>query len=115
MHEIRFYKDEKGNSPIKDFLEKLDSKQAQKVTWVLNLIEEHENIPKIYFKKMVNTDDIWEVRIQSGNNAYRLMCFRYKNKIIVLTNGFQKKSQKTPQNEILLAEKRKADWLRRFR
>ena len=115
MHEIQFYKDEKGNSPIKDFLEKLDSKQARKITWVLNLIEEHENIPKIYLKKMVNTNDIWEVRIQSGNNAYRLMCFRFKDKIIVLTNGFQKKSQKTPQNEILLAEKRKADWLRRFR
>jgi len=43
------------------------------------------------------------------------MCFRFKNKFIVLTNGFQKKSQKTPRNEILLAEKRKADWLRRFK
>ncbi len=115
MHEIQFYKDKKGNSPIKDFLEKLNSKQAQKVTWVLNLIEEHEYIPKTYFKKMVNIDNIWEVRIQSGNNVYRLMCFRVKNKIIVLTNGFCKKSQKAPQNEILLAEKRKADWLRRFK
>lgn len=115
MHVIQFYKDKKGNSPIKEFLEKLDSKQAQKVTWVLNLIEEHEHVPKTYFKKMVNTNNIWEVQIQSGNNIYRLMCFRFKNKIIVLTNGFKKKSQKTPQNEILLAEKRKADWLRRFR
>ncbi len=115
MHVIHFYTDEKGNSPIKDFLEKLTSKQAQKVTWVLNLIEEHEIIPKIYFKKMVNTNDIWEVRIQSGNNSYRLMCFKFKNKFIILTNGFQKKSQKIPRNEILLAEKRKADWLRRFK
>ena len=115
MHEIRFYKDEKGNSPVKDFLNELDSKQAIKVTWVLNLIEEHENIPRTYFKKMVNTNGIWEVRIQSGNNIYRLMCFRFKNKIIVLTNGYHKKSQKTPHNEILLAEKRKADWLRRFK
>jgi len=115
VNEIQFYTDDKGNSPIKDFLEKLNSKQAQKVTWVLNLIEEHEIIPNTYLKKMVNTNGIWEVRIQSSNNAYRLMCFRFKNKFIVLTNGFQKKSQKTPQNEILLAEKRKADWLRRFK
>lgn len=54
-------------------------------------------------------------RIRSGNNDYRIMCFRFKNKIIILTNGFQKKSQKTPHNEIILAEKRKADWLRRFK
>ena len=64
-------------------------------------------------KKMTNTNDIWKVRIQSSNNAFRLMCFKFKKEIIILTNGFHKKSQKTPRNEILLAEKRKADWLRR--
>jgi len=58
VNEILFYTDDKGNSPIKDFLEKLNSKQAQKVTWVLNLIEEHEIIPNTYLKKMVNTNDI---------------------------------------------------------
>ena len=113
MNKIIFYRDSKGNSPIETFLDGLSSKQALKVTWVLNLIEEHENIPRTYFKKMTNTNDIWEVRIQSGNNAFRLMCFKFKKEIIILTNGFHKKSQKTPRNEILLAEKRKADWLRR--
>ena len=113
MFEIKFYKDENGRSPIEDFLDKLNSKQTLKITWVLNLIEDHENIPKTYLKKLTNTDDIWEIRIQSGNNAYRLMCFKFRRKIIVLTNGFHKKTQKTPKNEILLAEKRKADWLRR--
>jgi len=112
VYEIQFYKDENEKSPIEDFLDNLSSKQALKVTWVLNLIEEHENIPKTYFKKMINMDDIWEVRIQSGNNAYRLMCFIFKQNIIVLTNGFHKK---TPKNEILLAERRKADWLRRYK
>jgi len=115
VNTILFYKDENGKSPINAFLDTLNSKHALKVTWVLNLIEEHDQIPKTYFKKMVNTDDIWEVRAQSGNDIYRLLCFKSNNRIIVLTNGFQKKTQKTPRNEITLAEKRKKDWLRRNR
>jgi len=110
---IKFYIDEKGNSPIEEFLNSLKPKDAQKVTWVLTLVEEQDIVPKTYYKKLVNTDDIWEVRAQSGNNAYRLLCFQYKNKLIVLTNGFQKKSQKTPKSEIKLAERRKDNWLRR--
>ncbi len=113
MYEIWFYRDETGKSPIEDFLDNLDTKQALKVTWVLNLIEEHNNIPKRYLRKIINSDDIWEIRIQSGNNIIRLMCFIYHGKILVLTNGFYKKRQKTPRNEIKLAEKRKAEWLRR--
>ena len=115
MNKILFYKEENGKSPIIDFLDNLNSKHALKVTWVLNLIEEHDQIPKTYFKKLVNTDDIWEVRVQSGNDIYRLLCFKSNNRIIVLTNGFQKKTQKTPKNEIVLSEKRKKDWLRRNR
>jgi len=113
VNKILFYKDENEKSPINEFLDALSSKHAQKVAWVLNLIEEHNQVPKTYFKKLVNTDDIWEVRAQSGNDTYRLLCFKSNNRIIVLTNGFQKKTQKTPRKEILLAEKRKKDWLRR--
>ncbi len=113
MHKIKFYKDEQGKSPIEEFLDDLKAKEAQKVVWVLQLIEQHDIIPKTYFKKLVNTDDIWEVRAQSGNNIFRLLCFIDGKKVIVLTNGFQKKTQKTPKSEIQLAEKRKLDWLRR--
>ncbi|MBP3192714.1 type II toxin-antitoxin system RelE/ParE family toxin [Natronogracilivirgula saccharolytica] len=56
---------------------------------------------------------MWEVRIQSGSNIFRLLGFWYKGKIIILTNGFTKKSQKTPKNEILIAEQRKTDFLSR--
>lgn len=113
MNIIKFYKNINGQSVINDFINELKPKEAQKVTWVLQLIEEHDNVPKTYFKKLIGTDDIWEVRVQSGNNSYRLLCFQYKNNVIVLTNGFCKKTQKTPRKEIKLAEKRKADWLRR--
>ena len=113
MQIIHFYKENNRKSPIEIFLDSLYTKDALKVTWVLNLIEEHEIIPKIYLKKLVGTEDIWEIRVQSGSNAFRLLCFRYKGKFIILTNGFKKKSQKTPKKEISLAEKRKYDWIRR--
>lgn len=113
MHEIAFYLDDNGLSPVEEFLDGLKAKDAQKVVWVLQLIEQHDIIPKIYFKKLINTDEIWEVRAQSGNNIYRLLCFLDGKRVVVLTNGFQKKTQKTPKNEIQLAEKRKIDWLRR--
>lgn len=111
MREIHFYKLPSGESPIEEFLDSLTSKQAQKVTWVMQLIEEIEQVPTTYLKKLVNTDDIWEIRAQQGNNIFRLLGFFDGGKLIVLTNGFQKKTQKTPKAEIVLAEERKKDYL----
>ena len=58
MREILFYETSSGQKPIEDFLEQLTSKQAQKVTWVLKLIEELDRVPSKYFKKMINTDEL---------------------------------------------------------
>jgi phage-related protein len=111
MREIHFYKTSSGESPIEAFLDGLTSKQAQKVAWVMQLIEEIEQVPVTYLKKLVNTDDIWEIRAQQGGNIFRLLGFFDGGKLIVLTNGFQKKTQKTPKAEIALAEERKKDYL----
>ena len=113
MKKIIFYVTQKGDSPVKEFLDSLTDKQAQKVAWVFRLIRDLNIIPKEYLKKLVNTDDIWEVRVQSGNNIFRILCFFDKGNLIVLTNGFAKKTQKTPKNEIKLAEKRKQEYLAR--
>jgi len=104
---IKFYKKQNKRSPVEEFLDSLNAKQAKKVTWVLQLIEELDKTPRQYFKKLVNTDDIWEVRVRIGNDAIRLMGFIDEGTFIILTNGFMKKSQKTPKVEIALAEKRK--------
>lgn len=113
MREIVFYRTESGVSPITDFLDSLSGKQAQKVLWVLRLIEELDIVPSQYLKKLVNTDDIWEVRVQVGNNIFRLLGFFVKNNLLILTNGFTKKTQKTPPQEINLAQQRKRDYLNR--
>ncbi len=113
MREVCFYKTISGKSPIIEFLDSLPGKQAQKITWVLEIIEEYKIVPKQYFKKLVNTDGIWEVRVTSSSNIFRLLGFFDGNKLVILTNGFVKKTQKTPKNEIKLAEKRKKDYLQR--
>ncbi len=110
MREIIFYKTISGDSPIEDFLDSLDSKQVQKVVWVMKVVEELETVPTTYYKKLKNTDDIWEIRIQQSNNIFRLLGFQDKGQLVILTNGF---TQKTPKNEIILAEKRKKEYLER--
>jgi hypothetical protein len=63
MRTVNFYRTKSGIRPIEDFLDSLSGKQAQKVVWVLRLIEELDVVSTQYLKKLVNTDDIWEVRI----------------------------------------------------
>jgi phage-related protein len=113
MREILFYRTESDECPVEDFLDTLDSKQAQKVAWVMQVVEELEQVPATYLKKLVNTKDIWEIRVQMGSNIFRFLGFFNQRNFIVLTNGFQKKTQKTPKSEILLSEQRKQDYLER--
>jgi len=113
MREIIFYRTKAGACPVEGFLDSLAAKPAQKVAWVLQLIEELDTVPSQYFKKMINTNDLWEVRIQTGGNIFRILGFLSKNNLVVLTHGFQKKTQKTPHKEIKLAEDRKKEYLNR--
>ncbi len=103
--EIIFYTTEDGKCPVKNFLDSLPEKAFQKKAWILRMIWELDIIPSRYFKKLTDTDDIWECRIKQGNSLYRLLCFFANGSIIILTNGFQKKSQKTPANEIETVKK----------
>ena len=113
MREINFYETESGKSPVIDFLNSLTGKQAQKITWVLELVEETSIIPKQYFKKLINTEDIWEVRITFAGDIFRLLGFFEEDGNFIITNGFAKKTQKTPQKEIKLAEDRRRNYYER--
>ena len=113
MREIEFYKSSNGRSPVEEFLDSLTDKHAQKVAWVLRLIERFDLVPQQYFKKLVGTDYIWEIRIKIGKTNYRLLGFIHDDKMVILTNAFSKKQQKTPQNEIDLALQRRKEYLER--
>lgn len=113
MRKINFYRTDDDKCPIEEFLDSLNSKQVQKVAWVLQLVEELEVVPTTYLKKLVSTDDIWEIRVQVGGNIFRLFGFFDHDNLVILNHGFQKKAQKTPPKEIKIAESRKKDYLQR--
>lgn len=85
------------------------------MAWVLRLVEDLDGVPTQYLKKLVNTDEIWEVRVQFAGDIFRLLGFFEGEALVILTNGFTKKTQKTPATEIEVAETRKRDYLVRKR
>ncbi len=91
----------------------MPSKAAQKVAWVLKLVRELDAIPSRYFKKLTDTDGLWECRVEHGGNIYRLFAFFDEGDIVVLTHGFRKKTQKTPRDQIHRARQLRLDYLRR--
>ena len=113
MKTISFYRTASGKCPVEKHLDSLTDTQATKIAWVLKLIREIDQVPSKYFKKLVKTNDIWEARVNVGRNTFRLLGFFYNQELIILTNSFQKKSQKIPLKEIKLAEKRKKEYLSR--
>jgi phage-related protein len=99
VRKVRFYKTKSLKCPVEEFLDSLPGKVAQKITWILSLIEEIEMVPKKFFKKL-NPHEIWEVRLEYDGNYYRILSFIHKGANVVLTHGFIKKTKRTPLNEI---------------
>jgi phage-related protein len=113
MRTIQFYRTASGKVPVEEFLDSLSDRQALKVAWVLRLVEQLDMVPKQYLKKLVGTEDLWEMRIQTGGNSYRLLGFFDGVNLLVLAAGFSKKQQKTPKREIDLAQQRRTDYFQR--
>ena len=101
---VTFYTTADGKCPVAEFIDSQPAKVAQKIAWVLKAVQEIEKVPKSYFKKLSDTD-LYEVRIELSGNIYRLLGFFHNGNIVILTNGFQKKTQKTPSGEIEKAVK----------
>lgn len=83
-----------------DFFKAQQPKVRDKIIKVLDIIEQVDRVPSTYLKYMEGTNGLFEVRIQFGNNIFRIFCFFDGNKFVILLTGFQKKTQKTPKNEI---------------
>lgn len=87
-----------------DFYNKQTPKIKERINRTIKLIKSVKRVPEKYLKNITGTT-LYEMRIISGTNIYRIFCFFSKGKLIVVLNGFQKKTQKTPKNEIKLALK----------
>lgn len=86
-----------------------DDVQA-KIEWTLNLLRVMRQVPEKYFKHLEGTKGLYEIRIEVGSNIYRIFSFFDKGNLVVLGNAFQKKTQKTPKQEIQKALKIMKDY-----
>jgi phage-related protein len=102
---VTFYKEY-----FAEFFIKQREKVQDKITWTLNLIEQLEKVPETYLKHIENTKGLYEIRVKQGSDIFRIFCFFDKGKLIIITNGFQKKTQKTSNKEIDKALKIKQEY-----
>lgn len=93
-----------------DFYSKQNVKVKEKIVWTIKLVETLQIVPEEYFKHLETTDGLYEIRVKQGSDIFRIFWFFDEGKLIVLANGFQKKTQKTPRQEIEKAEKIKAEY-----
>ncbi|MDP2723953.1 MAG: type II toxin-antitoxin system RelE/ParE family toxin [Bacteroidales bacterium] len=106
IRKVIVYKDDFIN-----FYKSQDTKVQEKIEYVLDLLRFERQVPKKFYKLLENTDGIWEVRVITTFKSIRILCFQDKGDLVVLTNCFLKKTQKTPKKEIKMAERLKKDYL----
>jgi phage-related protein len=85
---------------FKDFVDSLPKKVQEKINFVLFTISVAPRIPVKFFQHIAGTDGLYEIRVEFESNIYRIFCCFDRGNLVVLFNGFQKKSQKTPKSEI---------------
>ena len=85
---------------FEDFLLVQPIKVQDKIFKVLEIIETYERVPSNYLTSIIGTKGLYEARIKLGSNIWRVFCFFDKGKLVILLNGFTKKTQKTPKKEI---------------
>jgi len=93
-----------------DFYKELDIKVKLKIQYVLELIKEVDRVPGKFLSPITGYDGLYEIRIEYQSNIYRVFCCFDEGKLIVLFNGFQKKTQKTLMNEIEMAMRIKKEY-----
>jgi len=102
---ITFFKDY-----FQVFFDKQSKKVKAKIVWTFDLIEDLQRVPETYLKHIENTDGLYEIRVQLGSDIFRIFCFFDQGRLVILVNGFQKKTKKTPKKEIELAIKIKTEY-----
>ena len=93
-----------------DFYQKLDLKVKSKIKYVFELIKQVDRVPEKFLSPMTGYDGLFEVRIEYQSNIYRVFCCFDEGRLVVLFNGFQKKTQKTPKKEIEKAMRLKKEY-----
>ena len=98
------------NNHFIEFYQNQDDKVKTKIQYVLELIKQVDRVPEKFLKHLTGTDGLYEIRVEYQSNIYRIFCCFDEGKLVVLFNGFQKKTQKTPKKEIEKAIKIKTEY-----
>lgn len=109
---VMFYQKTDGSEPAKDFLDGLDKKMRAKMVRTIETLQNNGNDLREPYSKYID-DGIFELRAKVGSDISRVLYFFFTGKRVILTNGFIKKTQKTPAKEIELAKKYRNDFLLR--
>ncbi len=113
MWQVEFYEKENGEVPVSDFLKNIDTKMRAKAVKEIQILSEHGNRLREPYSKHIQ-DGIFELRIKFASDISRIFYFFFDGDKIILTNGFIKRTQKTPKEEIEKAIKYKEDYQRRY-
>ncbi len=113
-YKLIYYELENGRRPAKEFVDSQDEKMGAKITFYMDYLKERGPLVRMPYSRAMGKG-LFELRIISGNNIARILYFFCKGNKIILTNGFIKKTQKTPASELELARKYKEDYERRNR
>ena len=111
-YEAIFYDLPDGTEPALDFIKSLDVKMRAKLERSINLLQQAGPELRLPYSEHLE-DGIFEVRAKQGSNITRVLYFFFVGKKIILTNGFVKKTQKTPKNELTLAKKYRDEYISR--
>ena len=88
-----------------DFFSGLPQKTQLKFLWTLGVIATLEWVPEKYLRSIQGSQGLYEIRVEESSNIYRVFCFFDEGDLVILINGFQKKTDKTPRREILRAQR----------
>lgn len=109
---VEFYNLPDGSEPAKEFLKSLDPKMKAKMLRTIELLETNGRDLRMPYSEFLD-DGIFELRAKVSSNITRVLYFFYVGNRAILTNGFNKKTQKTPKEELAKAKKYKADFIQR--
>ena len=105
VRSLKVYGDDFG-----EFYNKQTQKVKERILWTIRLIRDIQRVPEQYLKHLEGTDGLYEIRVSSGNNIFRIFCFFDEGQLVILLNAFQKETQKTPTDELERARKLKKQY-----
>ena len=111
--ELIAYETTDGEIPVEEFLDSVNPKMRAKIFGLMGILQEKGNTLREPYSKYLD-DGIFELRCKFGSDITRVLYFFYYERKIIMTNGFVKKTNKTPKEEIQLAKERRRDFIERM-